>query len=269
MREKSSELDKIKSHFASANLTFQENDRADIPRLVKFLSILQKFERPDCFAKINNNVLILEHFEFDSTETKKRGNKTRKEIDRLDKSFAKLALDFNKVTTRNDVAHCSQTIENYIKNSTESFIKHYKKIDEYKQNLIKENIADQNTKFLTGFFIEDKNILGSLYVTNKNDNPKRLLLFYCKEFLDLFSKSKKLDFVITTNEVNMQRDICLLTHKTIIDCRKYESLTSEMKILDLGANAQTIQFGFKISDSSSPPHSVPPALKLKIQRSTL
>ncbi len=244
------EIDTIANYFLSDQnngVICYGGDIVFFDKLIPFFDNLQPYERPDTYSKIDNTILILEHFEFDSTKVKKRGNKTRREFSRLDNSFNDLS-SVKEITLHHNVVHCSQSIENYIKNSLNTLNKHYKKIGEYKQHLLDDHIANKKTKFIVCFFIENSDALGTLYMKKgKDEGPKTLMLFNCKEFLDIFEKMPELDCAITVNKINMKVNMSFITHKSLNLRRKDELKSDEIKIIDMGSNIQTCGFIIPIS----------------------
>lgn len=60
------------TYFAEeSTLIYSCGNSEHIVALAEFLSRLVQFNHPDAFAKIGNEVLILEHFEFDSSRNSK------------------------------------------------------------------------------------------------------------------------------------------------------------------------------------------------------
>jgi hypothetical protein len=160
-------------------------------RLNQFDGIIQS-EGPDMYAKIENEVLILEHFEFDGSKVKKRckGMTGFEEESIVEKKYQKFLNDTDNGELLATLNY-SQNSQYYIENFLNTFKEHYHKIDRYKKNLSNQNIIDNNSNIITGFFIENK--YPPVYI-DKGTNP--VVLLSCKQFLDIFEISESLDFVL-------------------------------------------------------------------------
>lgn len=152
------------------------------------------YDCPDMYSLVNNEVLIIEHFEFDSSNKNKKGSSARVEIARVKREFNKKSDSFNgNILIQDDKIDTNNSAENYIENFTNVFDSHYSKIDLYKENISKIGVVNDTTKIKTCFFIEDTTPLGNFI--NENGNPRCVNLFYIKEYLDIFKKSDKVDCV--------------------------------------------------------------------------
>ena len=190
-----------------------------------FLKIQSPPQRPDAYAFENGVLLVLEHFEIDSTGIKEhRGSEerlknaeTEKELDRQIKSFG-IGMVTEEVI---------RSGECYVDNIINSFNRHAKKIDEYVKNvigLIKEDIKE----IIVGFVIEDSTKLGFWWGSDENGDSQ-IDIMQSKEFLDLFEKTPNLDFVLfttTTYENNGYQKF--LSKKTISEARKDEKMVSKI-----------------------------------------
>ena len=83
--------------------------------LVKFLHQLNQYECPDMYSKIENDVLILEHFGFDGSEEKK-GKKGMKGYEQESLVEIKQQLKTNNYCESIEPLNYSQTPLNYAKN---------------------------------------------------------------------------------------------------------------------------------------------------------
>ena len=138
-------------------------------------------------------MFILEHFEFDSSNISSNGSQQKREEADDDRLFQKVEGSEEGTTFHNSLT-TDYTIDNYRKNATSAFTKHYRKIDAYKNHLISDGIISSEMESITCFFIEDTTLLGNIYDTESWDVPTHpLFLPCCDFFLDLFEKSPKLD----------------------------------------------------------------------------
>ena len=155
---------------------------------------------PDGYYKIGNNeVLIMEHFCFDSTEIKK-GSESLAEMARIERE-----------NNKHDSINCSINITNYWENLKENFRRHYLKINKYKENLIKEGIATKNAKFKVAFFVEDVTPLGNVDIKTQT----RVRLIFLDKFIELFRNSTNLDYIFSFSEVGSSKEVTFVTKDNI------------------------------------------------------
>lgn len=191
-----------------------------------YINNFYTFDRPDGFSKINNTILIMEHFEFDSACNIYKGSENRKELARISREAQEKFSNGNN--SSRDVIKCTYSIQNYIKNVTKEFMKHYHKIPSYKEHLKLENIINNDTEIKVMFLIEDTTTLPNL--DNKNGNP--ITLVKCDKFLDLFEKHKEVDYILCFSEYNQQKITYFLSQSSIEDYRKNEIKVNEIEIID-------------------------------------
>ena len=111
-----------------------------------------QFEKPDIYSHIDNELIMIEHFEFDSYKKNKDGSDYRQKEGIINYKFKeKLEKGNGKIIRYDDSITPTASVENYINNFMNSFDEHYKKIDEYKKS---KEFKDYN-KIHTWFFIED------------------------------------------------------------------------------------------------------------------
>lgn len=170
-------------------------DKSDVDTLQKyngFFSILKEPQRrPDAYASIDKELLLLEHFQFDNTHITKKGSEQHKVTAKSNQTFEKKLLRNGDFAVLNERVRKSG--EYYIDNFIAQFNSHYKKIDEYITEMKLELRSDFQSVYM-GFVIEDSSPLGSIYL--ENYRPLALDLLRTTEFLTLFEESKKLDFVL-------------------------------------------------------------------------
>ena len=78
----------IKKHFYNNQngIHFDNSDeisKNSITFIATFLNKLIQYDRPDLYAKIGNELLFIEHFEFDASAWNKKGSLERREIHRV------------------------------------------------------------------------------------------------------------------------------------------------------------------------------------------
>lgn len=171
---------------------------------------------PDGYYKISENeILIMEHFCFDST-TKIKGSESLAELARI-----------KRENNTHDVIKCSINMKNYWKNLKENYIRHCSKIDIYKSNLISEGIATENTIFKVAFFIEDVTLLGNINMKTMT----RIHCIFCDKFIDLFENCSNVDYIFDFSEVDSNKKVLFVTKNDIGALRYNEMKIEEIKLV--------------------------------------
>lgn len=181
--------DFINKFLNNREVRYEGDQEAENSELLEFLySGINIFDRPDGFCKYEDKVLIIEHFEFDSSFKNKKGSTNRQELFRTSnkKPNAK-----EKIQIFRDEIKCNYTIGNYIDNATKNLKNHYSKIKIYKEHLEEEKIITNQTKVKVLFCIEDTTALGN--INAKDASP--LFLPYCSEFIEKVSSMKQIDYL--------------------------------------------------------------------------
>ena len=146
-------------------------------------------KRPDAYATSDDTLLLLEHFEFDSSKPTNKGSVQHRISAQTDRTITEILSKENFAVVAETVTKSGKC---YVDNFTKQFNNHYPKISEYRSNMQTE-LSTSCLNTIVGFVIEDSTPLGSLYFDGK---MKCVDLTFSKEFLDLFEKSQDLDFVI-------------------------------------------------------------------------
>lgn len=155
-----------------------------LKELIPFFQKLIQSESPDIYAVHNNTVLLIEHFEFDSSKSNKKGSLYKRENARIDRKFDNIKLiDTNPEILIHDVIHGEPSFKNLKNNLLKTFDNHYIKIPDYINNLINIGILDDNKSLKTAFFIEDTSPLGNIYIDN-HGNPQHLNIFHADFFVE-------------------------------------------------------------------------------------
>ena len=184
------------------------NSYGILPNFEKYLTE-GIFDRdcPDGYFKISNNeILIMEHFCFDST-TKIKGSESLAELARIERE-----------NNTHDVIKCSINIKNYWENLKENYIRHCSKIDKYKSNLILEGIATKDTIFKVAFFIEDVTPLGNIDMKTMT----RVHCIFCDKFIDLFENCSNVDYIFDFSEVGSNKKVLFVAKDDIKALRSNE-----------------------------------------------
>ena len=230
----------IEEYFSngSNNVRFEGNQKKSLESLIPFIQNLISYDRPDAYSIIDQTALIVEHFEFDSTFSNKKGSKNRQELARVERNFetklSKISFQSKKTFKAHDELNVTHLTENYIKNAITVFKNHYKKIDKYKTNLFRKEKNNVIKNIKTMFWIEDSTLLGNVFISNNEHdvNLKPLVLLYCDKFLDELSNCKNLDYILCFSHYGNKQFIYFLDLNFISAYREKQINTSEIEIID-------------------------------------
>jgi len=222
----------IHNYLENRNIKYFGEQTEQLKNLLKFFnSGILTYDHPDGFCKYEDNVLIIEHFEFDSSCTNKKGSKNRQEIFRT--SNYEPQKDTGIEIFRDEIK-CDYTIENYVDNLIKNFNKHYDEIEKYKKDLEKKQIITKNTNVETLFCIEDATALGNM----DSATGEPLIPLMCKEFIDIIKKCPKLDYIITGSSIG-QSNYTWFSSTLKIDYYIKNSYSKDVKEI-ANLNPQTI-----------------------------
>lgn len=183
------EYQKLLKYVRDGKNVIYHHDNDDGTTIARVLSNMTSNERPDFYYKDGNRVYIVEHFEFDATQKTRKGMKGFAREREIERNFANMPVQSDGTTQALEPIGKVISKEWYIQNITHVFNDHYKKIPQYKQNLIAQGKASENADFVVGFFIENE--YPPLY-----DICDELNLLHIKQFLDIFERSDQVDFVV-------------------------------------------------------------------------
>lgn len=160
-------------------------------------------DAPDMYIQKGDTVVIVEHFEFDSYKATKKGSEHRQELARIRRKEDSLLPTEAGVRLHEEIQGVS-SYENYLSNVTRSFNEHYAHIDLYIENLKKEGVITDSSTVKVLFFAEDVSPLGTVVIQQDDDASGIMMvtLSDCKEFLDLLSKSCRVDYVLACSSYN-------------------------------------------------------------------
>lgn len=193
--------------------TYEELDSNNFDFVKPFLLNLKApKERPDGYAIYNNDLLILEHFEFDNSRHTNKGSKQQQTYASTERELSDYLSKSNDTYVANE--YLEKTGRYYIENFRHNFISHYKKIKGYKENLRKE-LGTCFNKIYVAFAINDNSCLGSFY--RKDGQKNYINLLYSKEFLDIFEQNDEVDFVFFTMLDNQENKIAAFISRSTIN----------------------------------------------------
>ncbi len=236
------ELNNFITKFVSnRDIAYEGNQEDDFKKLVSYFnSGINTFDRPDGFCKYNNNVLIIEHFEFDSSYKNKKGSTNRQELFRT--SNIKPNKE-EKIQIYRDKIKCNYTIENYIHNAIFNLNAHYSKIKSYKTNLINEKIITNNCDVNILFCIEDTTILGNI----DSIKGKPLFLPYCAEFIKVVENLNEIDYFLFGSSFGSQDFSWFSSNSQISNYKTKQFCQNDTQIANL--TPQTMMSFVQISDT--------------------
>lgn len=156
----------------------------------EFWNNIKEFERPDIQIKLQKKVLLLEHFEFNSSKLITGSSLEHKKIAELDRELDKMSL-----SNKGEPIVISKELENeastksYIDNLLRNSNKHIEKYDDYIKNFNESTKNKFIDKIEFGFVIENTS---SLYDAIIRDGIQTLIFpFNIKEFLKFLKRMIK------------------------------------------------------------------------------
>lgn len=157
------------------------------------ISGIVQYERPDMYSILEDEIYIIEHFEFDSYKSsKKKGSDYRQKEGKIKNEFDRLLIQGrDKEVSYNETIRSTASVNNYINNFIDKFNHHYEKIGEYKKRIAKIHAGLPKICF----FVEDVSPLGSYYINNKRC-PKNLFIFQFKRVIEFLLKHKAIYAII-------------------------------------------------------------------------
>lgn len=200
------------------------------------------FNGPDMYYVDKNTCYIFEHFQIDASYfEEKMGSAykrnraiTDKEINKKTNEIIKNAkTNLNEISLQGTISITTSqeaNKENLKNNFFRIFDNHYRNIEQYKKNIIKET-SKNITKFKTIFIIELTIEFGGwVYKTNK---PVNLELFYCNFVLDKIKNSPCIDYFIFLNKSDNEKFFTIIKNGEFNKLNKHIFDYDKTKILFL------------------------------------
>lgn len=204
---------------------------------------LTSFEGPDAYVRVGNEVLIIEHFSIDGYATHRHGSSKLRENEVLAKRAAEEKLNGKPYGSYTQNLGLINSYKDFLANSKARFDKHYRHIEDYKQKLIEEGVADATSEFTVCFLMDESSPLGTL--THDGMHTRPVCLGYSKEFLAFFEQRKNVDWIISavvspTGEYTpyffSQEDVVELEQRCF-DYGSYQFLSSDARQMDFRLTA--------------------------------
>lgn len=169
----------------------------EIQRLIWFLGNgkIVSYELPDAYVKVDNQILIIEHFAIDGFDTfPDGGSKYQQRESMVDREFRNMPATESGVhmTTQIGVAN---SYAGFLKNCKDVFDHHYARIPAYKDHLLSDGIANEDTLFTVCFLMDEASPFGTL--THDGEKTQPVCLAYSKEFLEFFSERPNVDWILS------------------------------------------------------------------------
>ena len=194
---------------------------AEVKKLIWYFrnGNLEPFEKPDAYIKVDNSILIIEHFAINGYEAfPDGGSKLQRNERQLDQKLEKLS-EGQKAEYLTSQIGVTNSYQGFIDNCIARFSNHYQKIQSYKERLQEENIANDGTDFKVCFLMEDVSPLGTL--THDGERTRPVVLAQSEEFLDFYTEMNEVDWVISAiPDFPYGYSPYLLSHKYIPQCRE-------------------------------------------------
>lgn len=184
-------------------------------------------DNPDGYLKIGNKIVVIEHFEYDATKNDKKGSETRTEESRIDRQLNNKHYTIDGVKYVHEEMNVTHSTEQLRDNFIKIFSDHNSKINQYKKELIKDGIIDNNTEVIFMFCCEDKTIFGCMgYDEQKYD----FNILDIKECIDVILESD-VDYLLLCNSYENRKEMRLVSVSSqLLEISPYR-LASEIKMI--------------------------------------
>lgn len=179
----------------SYSRTIYSDEDGFFVHMIEFPENIIPFESPDMYIVYEDDVVGIEHFQFDSFKRISSGS--RGIIDEKEASRNMDACAKSRDITI-DSLYISQTVQAemsfdyYRSNLLSLFDSHYARIDTYKKNIMDALPNKKEPKIC--FYIEDSTPLGNHFITK--EGPALLEPLLLKEFSERLYESPKLDYIV-------------------------------------------------------------------------
>ena len=174
----------ILSNFTANNFSVlshnKDNENIGCPKIYNF-------ERPDLVVEFEEFILSVEHFQVDASNNGRSGSSFKKKYN--SKILWEHSENVEKISKEID---CNICYENLFLNTLKHFEKHYRKINDYVNNINNHFGATKPIK--KWFFIEYNVVFHSFFI----QNSKRILMTpdFDIRFFEFLIKNKQLDGII-------------------------------------------------------------------------
>jgi len=206
---------------------------------------IQPFDHPDGYIKVNNKILVIEHFTIDCYDTYPNGGSM------FQNHESKTEKEFRNMQRTETGKHLIKPIsvpasyKSFIDNCRSRFNNHYNQISCYKKHLLDKGLADNNTEFTTCFLMEDVSPFGALSCDEETLQP--VCLARSKDFLDFISSKSEVDLIFSAFSFNGVYYPYIFTQHDLASC--YTNVLDYANFHFLSSN-NTMEVYFEKSISS-------------------
>ena len=198
-------------------------------------------DAPDMMLKKGNEVIIVEHVEFDSYHVGRKGSPGRQEMARIQRKEDSVEATEGGILF-SDAIKGKSSFQDLIINLRHNFNAHYSRISKYKENLRGYGLIDDSTQVKVMFLIEDVSPLGSIAVDVDGKQHPIIVLLY-KAFLDVFRDATELDYILACSAAGNENFMWFADRIEIEEYYKNAVDYEKMTFLDF--DVQVV--GFKMS----------------------
>lgn len=199
------------------------------------------FERPDMYAVLDDKIVILEHFEFDASQSTRKGMKGKQEEAHLTKRIDAAEIDnqFHIDKVEHDIS-----FENWKENFERCFDSHYSKINMYKEHVLEET-REEGKEIITGFFVENQYCP---YV-EIDGRIRELPYVHTTQFANVFNNSPELDFILFAYICGIPQLIYLDREGMRLVPNMVDLTSNSVSLSPLNKNTIEMYGGFRINKS--------------------
>jgi hypothetical protein len=189
----------------------------DIQPVNEFLEYYQKGtwftgDSPDSIILFENKCMIVEHFRFDCYKSTKKGSRNLAEQARIERA-AKCIVPTEEGSIYRDEITGRSSYSHYIENIESVFKEHYRKIPQYKRNLLTNEVIPASALIEVAFLIEDVSPLGT--VAHDGERLQPIILACSKPFLALLRNSPEVRFIIACSSYCNNNFVWLISREQI------------------------------------------------------
>lgn len=185
-------------------------------------------DNPDGYLKIDNKIVVIEHFEYDATKNNKKGSETRTEESRINRKLEEKCYSTDNVKYVHEEMNVTHSTEQLRDNFIKIFSHHNLKINQYKKVLMEEGIIGDNNEVIIMFCCEDKTIFGCL---GYDEQEYDFNILDVKECIDELLKSN-VDYLLLCNSYESRKEMRLVpVSSQLLEISPYR-LASEIKMRD-------------------------------------
>ena len=173
-------------------------------------------DAPDILLCKNDEVIIVEHFRFDSYHRRRKGGSPSvREMERI-RQESKRFHDAHKGAMFHDSIDAPSSYADYLNNVRSAFTKHRSQIPAYRDNLIRKGLIKDTDRPKVLLLIEDINPLGNLAVErSKGRRVHTIVLAHCRPFLDLLKDSVEVDYVLACSSTDTEKFAWFIDRKEL------------------------------------------------------